>query len=70
MQTNSEINIRLKLKSQLAKMINLKLRDKIQNIYLFIYILIGTYLLFLSTKTELNENQSWAAKISLSLPNT
>ena len=55
-------------------MINLKLRDKIQNIYLFsyflfIYIFIYTYLPFLSVKSELEENQSWEAKISLSIPN-
>ena len=46
-------------------MIYLKLRDGIQNIYLFI----DTYLPFVSMKSELKENQTGAAKISLSLPN-
>ena len=49
----------------MAKMVNLKLRDEIQNIYLFI----DTYLTFLSMKSELKENQSWEAKMLLSIPN-
>ena len=59
-----EIGIRLILKP-IAKMSNLKLRGEIQNIYLFI----ASYLPFLSMKSELKENQSWAAKISLSVQN-
>ena len=51
--------------SHIAKMIDLKLRDEIQNIYLFI----GTYFPFLSIKSDIKENPSWADKISLSIPN-
>ena len=54
-------------------MINLKLRDEIQNNYLFIYLLTYTYIClylpFLSMKSELKENQTWATKISLLIPN-
>ena len=49
----SEIDIHSILKPN-RKIINLKLRDEIQNIYLFI----DTYLPFLSMKSELKENQS------------
>ena len=55
--------------SHIAKMIDLKLRDEIQNIYLFIYLFIGTYFQFLSIQSDIKENPSWAAKISLSIPN-
>ena len=51
--------------SDIAKMIDLKLRDEIQSIYLSI----GTYLQFLSIKSDIKENPSWAAKISRSIPN-
>ena len=51
--------------SHIAKMIDLKLRDEIQNIYLSI----GTYFQFLSIKSDIKENPSWAAKISLSILN-
>ena len=44
-------------------MINLKLRDEIQNIYLLTYTYICLYLSFLSMKSEPKENQSWATKI-------
>ena len=51
-------------------MINLKLRDEIQNIYLFI----GVYLYLFVITVSFNEvwtkkNQSWATKISLLIPN-
>ena len=46
-------------------MINLNLRDEIQTMYLFI----DTYLPILSMKSERKESKSWAAKISLSIPN-
>ena len=59
--------------SHIAKMIDLKLRDEIQNIYLFIYLFIclfiGTYFQFLSIQSDIKENPSRAAKISLSIPN-
>ena len=69
----TEMGKRLNLKP-IAKMINLKLKNEIQNIYLFIYLFfiylfIDSYLSFLSMRSELKENQSWAAKISLSIPN-
>ena len=44
-------------------MINLKLRDEIQNIYLLTYTYICLYLPFLSMKSELKENQYWATKM-------
>ena len=50
-------------------MINLKLRDEIQNVYLFIHLSTDKYLPFLSMMAELKENQSSTAKISLSIPN-
>ena len=54
--------------SHIAKMIDLKLRDEIQNIYffLFIYLLAHT---FISIKSDIKENPSWSAKFSLSIPN-
>ena len=55
--------------SHIAKMIDLKLRDETQNIYLFVYFFIGTYFPFLSIKSDIKENPPWAAKISLSIPN-
>ena len=48
-------------------MINLKLRDEMQNIYLFIDVYL--FLPFLSMKSELKENQSFATKTSLLIPN-
>ena len=61
---NSEISIRLIIKPNRKKMINLKLRDEIQNI---IY---RRILIFVcSVKSELKENQTWATKISTSIPN-
>ena len=47
-------------------MINLKLSDKIQNIYLYI----NWHILNVSFNEDCSKRkQSWAAKISLSLPN-
>ena len=51
-------------------MINLKFSDEIQNIYLFIDVYLYLFVFtFLSMKSELKENQSWATKISLLIPN-
>ena len=51
-------------------MINLKLRDEIQNTYLFIDVYLYLFVLIVSSmKSELKENQSWATKISLLIPN-